>query len=153
MNMSYPRDRQAGATDIKPADETRAAPEPEDTSVGALISNISDDLSQLFRQEIDLARAELRQEASKAGKAGGMLGGAGVAGFLMLLLLSLAATYGLGNVMDLGWAALIVAAVWAIAAAALYVIGRNRLRTVSPMPRQTVETLKEDAQWLKHPTG
>ncbi len=153
MNVSYPGDRNAGATDIKHADETRPVGEPEGTSVGQLISNISDDLSQLFRQEVDLAKAELRQEASKAGKAGGMLGGAGIAGFLMLLMLSLAAAYGLGNVMDLGWAALIVAAVWAIVAAVLYVTGRNRLRTVSPMPRQTVETLKEDAQWLKHPTG
>ncbi|HEX6076080.1 MAG TPA: phage holin family protein [Micromonosporaceae bacterium] len=153
MNMSYPRDRQAGATDIKHPEDTGAASGTEDTSVGQLIGNISDDLSQLFRQEIDLAKAELRQEASKAGKAGGMLGGAGVAGYMVVLLLTLAAVFGLGNVMDLGWAALIGAAVWAIVAAVLYVVGRNRLRTVSPMPSQTVETLKEDAQWLKHPTG
>jgi hypothetical protein len=154
MSMSYPaRDRQAGATDTKHVNETLAVREPEETSVGQLISNISDDLSQLFRQELDLAKVEIRQEASKAGRAGGMLGGAGVAGFLMLLLLSLAAAYGLGNVMDLGWAALIVAVFWGIVAAVLYVSGRNRLRKVSPMPRQTVETLKEDAQWLKHPTG
>lgn len=153
MNMSYPRDPQTGVTDLKHAEETGAAREPEETSVGQLISNISDDLSQLFRQEVDLAKAEIRQEASKAGRAGGMLGGAGVAGFLLALLLSLAAVFGLGNLMDLGWAALIVAAFWAIVAAVLFVTGRNRLRTVSPMPRQTVETLKEDAQWLKHPTG
>ena len=55
--------------------------------------------------------------------------------------------------MDPGWAALLVAVVWAVAGAVLYVTGRQRLRAVSPVPRQTVETLKEDAQWLKNPTG
>jgi tetrahydromethanopterin S-methyltransferase subunit G len=122
-------------------------------SLGEIIGDISDDLSRLFRQEIELAKAEVRQEAGKAGKAAGMLGGAGVAGYMVALLVTLAVMFGLGNVMDLGWAALIVAAVWAIVGAVLYVSGRRRLRTVSPVPRQTAETLKEDARWLKNPTG
>lgn len=122
-------------------------------SLGEIIGDISDDLSRLFRQEIELAKAEVRQEAAKAGKAAGMLGGAGVAGYMVALLVTLAVMFGLGNVMDLGWAALIVAAVWAIVGAVLYVSGRRRLRTVSPVPRQTAETLKEDARWLKNPTG
>ncbi|WIM93528.1 phage holin family protein [Actinoplanes oblitus] len=123
------------------------------TSIGELIGNISDDLSQLFRQEVELAKAELKQEATKAGKAAGMLGGAGFAGYLAVLLLSLAAVFGLDAVMPAGWAALIVAAIWAVVAAVLYVTGKNRLKTVDPMPRRTVDTLKEDAQWLKNPTG
>ena len=49
---------------------------PAETSIGQLISDISDDLSRLFRQEVELAKAEVRQEATKAGKAAGMLGGA-----------------------------------------------------------------------------
>ncbi len=126
---------------------------PEETSVGQLISEISDDLSTLFRQEVELAKAEVRQEARKAGKAAGMLGGAGFAGYMVALLLTLALVAALSNVMDPGWAALIVAVVWAIIGAVLYVTGRQRLRTVSPVPRQTVDTLKEDAQWLKNPTG
>ncbi|GIF08999.1 phage holin family protein [Actinoplanes siamensis] len=125
----------------------------ERTSIGELIGNISDDLSQLFRQEVELAKAEIKQEATKAGKAAGMLGGAGFAGYLAVLLLSLAAVYGLDAVMPAGWAALIVAAVWGIVAAVLYVTGKNRLKTVDPMPRRTVDTIKEDAQWLKNPTG
>jgi hypothetical protein len=127
--------------------------EPPETSIGQLISDISEDLSQLFRQEVELAKVELRQEAVKAGKAAGMLGGAGFAGYMVALLLTLAVMFGLGNVMDLGWAALIVAVVWAAAGAVLYAQGRRKMSTVSPMPRQTVETLKEDAQWLKNPTG
>ncbi|AEV85880.1 hypothetical protein ACWT_4861 [Actinoplanes sp. SE50] len=133
------------------------APEKSDqvaqTSIGELIGNISDDLSQLFRQEVELAKAEIKQEATKAGKAAGMLGGAGFAGYLAVLMLSLAAVFGLDAVMPAGWAALIVAAVWGIVAAVLYVTGKNRLKTVDPMPRRTVETIKEDAQWLKNPTG
>lgn len=121
-------------------------------SVGEIIGEISDDLSNLFRQEVELAKAEIRQEAAKAGKAARMLGGAGLAGYMVALFLTFAVMFGLGNVMDLGWAALIVMVIWGVIGAVLYAVGRNKLRTVSPVPRQTVETLKEDGQWLKNPT-
>ena len=127
--------------------------EVSETSIGDLIGNISNDLSQLFRQEVELAKAEVKQEAAKAGKAAGFLGGAGFAGYLTVVLLSFALVFGLANVMDAGWAALIVAVVWAAIGAVLYVNGRKKLKTVDPMPRRTVDTLKEDAQWLKNPTG
>ena len=125
----------------------------EDTSIGQLIGNISDDLSRLFRQEVELAKVEMRQEASKAGKAAGMLGAAAFAGYLVLVLLSFALVAALSNVMDPGWAALIVAVLWGIVGAVLYSNGRKKLKTVDPTPRRTVDTLKEDAQWLKNPTG
>lgn len=128
-------------------------PDPADTSIGELIGNISNDLSQLFRQEVELAKVELKQEAAKAGKAAGMLGGAGFAGYLAVVLLSFALVFGLSNVMDAGWAALIVAVIWLVIGAVLYVNGRNKLKAVDPMPRRTVDTIKEDAQWLKNPTG
>jgi len=138
-----------GSHSVNPVDRT----DPSDTSIGQLIGDISDDLSRLFRQEVELAKAEVRQEATKAGKAAGMLGAAAFAGYLAILLLSFAVVYALSNVMDSGWAALIVAIVWAIVGGVLYASGRSKLRTVSPVPRQTVETMKEDAQWLKNPTG
>lgn len=121
-------------------------------SLGELVSEATSDLQRLFRQELNLAKAELREEGVKAGKAAGMLAGAAVAGLLFLVLASFALVYALANVMDAGWAALIVAALWAIAAAVLALLGRNKMRQVSPKPEQTVETLKEDAQWAKHPT-
>jgi hypothetical protein len=133
-----------------PRDTSEQAAE---TSIGDLIGNISNDLSQLFRQEVELAKAEVKHEASKAGKAAGMLGGAGFAGYLAVVLLSFAAVFGLANVMDAGWAALIVAAVWAVIGGVLFVTGRGRLKTIDPVPHRTVDTLKEDAQWLKNPTG
>ncbi|MEU4622025.1 phage holin family protein [Actinoplanes sp. NPDC023801] len=129
------------------------ADEVTGTSIGELIGNISNDLSQLFRQEVELAKAELKQEASKAGQAAGMLGAAAFAGYLAVVLLSFAAVFALANVMDGGWAALIVAAAWAIAGAVLFVKGRGRLKTVDPVPHRTVDTLKEDARWLKNPNG
>lgn len=125
----------------------------EQTSIGEIIGSISDDLSQLFRQEVELAKSEIRQEAAKAGRAAGMLGGAGFAGYLAVVLLSFAVVFGLANVMDPGWAALIVAVVWAAIGAVLFANGRKRLKTVDPVPRRTAETLKEDARWLKNPTG
>jgi hypothetical protein len=124
----------------------------EPGSFGDIIGDISDGLSQLFRQEVELAKSELRAEASKAGKAAGMFGGAALAAWLTAIMLSFALAFGLGNVMDLGWAALIVAVLWAVIAAVLFVVARGKAKDVSPMPRQTVETLKEDARWLKNPT-
>jgi hypothetical protein len=127
--------------------------EVEQTSIGELIGEISDDLSTLFRKEVELAKVELKQEASKAGKAAGMLGGAGFAGYMAVLLLSFALVFALANVMDHGWAFLIVAVIWGIVGAVLFANGRKKAKDISPVPTQTVETLKEDAKWLKNPTG
>jgi hypothetical protein len=111
------------------------------SSVGELIGNVTRDLSTLMRQELALAQAELRQEAVKTGKAAGALSGAGLAAYFVALFLSLALWAGLSNVMDGGWAALIVALLWAIVAAVLFVMGRARLREVQPKPERTVDTL------------
>lgn len=122
---------------------------PRDESIGNLIGQVAGDVSTLFRQEVALAKAELKDEAVKAGKAGGMLAGAGFAGSMVAVLLSLALVFALGDVMPLGWAALIVAVLWAIIGGVLYAVGRNRMKDVDPVPRQTVETMKEDAQWVR----
>lgn len=124
----------------------------EKQSVGELVGAISKDLSRLVRDEIELAKAEIKQDSAKAGKAAGMLGGAGYAGHLVLLLGSLTVIFALANVMDAAWAALIVTGVWAIAGAILFVTGRKRMRAVNFKPEQTVETLKEDARWARNPT-
>ena len=76
-------------------------------SVGELIGDVTRDLSTLMRQELALAQAELKQEATKAAKGAGMFGGAGVAGYFVLLFLSIALWSGLFNVMDPGWAGLV----------------------------------------------
>ena len=102
-----------------------------------------------MRQEIALAKAEVKEEAVKAARAGGMLGAAGFAGDMVLLLASIAAWQGLAEVMPSGWAALIVTAVWAVAGAVLFVLGRQRMREVNPKPERTVETVSEVPGTLK----
>jgi len=129
-----------------------SANDPGDESIGSLIGQVAGDVSKLFRQEVALAKAELKEEAAKAGKAGGMLAGAGFAGYMVAVLLSLALVFALGAVMPLGWAALIVAIIWAVIGGVLYAVGRNRMKQVDPVPRQTVETLREDAQWVRDQT-
>jgi hypothetical protein len=128
---------------------TPATDDVERTSVGDLLGDISRDLSTLLRQELALARAELKQEAAKAGRSAGLLGGAGFAGSMAVLFLSLAIWWALANVMDEGLAALLVAVVWAVAGGVLYATGRKRLREVNPVPERTVDTLRQVPDTIK----
>jgi hypothetical protein len=124
-------------------------PQPRSLSnVGDLFADISRDLSTLIRQETELAKAEMRQSASKAGKGAGMLGGAGVAGHFVLLFLSIALWWGLGNQIGRGWSALVVAVIWAVIAAVLASIGRRELKQVKGIP-QTTQTAREIPDALK----
>ena len=120
-----------------------------DASVGELIGQVTRDFSTLMRQEGDLAKAEIKAEVTRAGKGAGMLGGSGFAGYMVLLFLSFALWWGLANVMDQGWAALIVAAIWAVIGAVLYTRGRSELRSVNPKPQRTVETVSQVPSALK----
>jgi len=134
--------------------EYATAPEPDvgETSVGELVSQVTSDLSQLMRQEIELAKAEAKEEARKAGKAGGMFGGAGFAGYMVALFATVAIMAGLAAVIPWGWAALAVAVLWAIVGFVLYQRGRAEMKRVQGMPR-TKDSLKEDAEWARHPTS
>lgn len=134
-------------------DAPEARQDGPDQSVGGLIANITQDVQTLFRQEIELAKAEIREDATNTAKAASMVGAAGFAAYMVAVLLSLAAVFGLGSLLGLGWAALIVAGVWAVAGVVLFATGRSRMRNVSATPERTVESLKEDAAWLRHPTG
>jgi len=122
-------------------------------SVGQLMSEIAADFSSLMRQEVELAKAEIKQEATKAGKGVGMLGGAAYAGHMVLLFGTLCLVFAIGSQIGLGWAALIMTAVWAVIAAVLALRGRDQMRRVNPKPQRTIDSLKEDAQWARHPTS
>ena len=124
-------------------------PEVSGRSVGDLIGEVTGDLTTLMRQELELAKAEVKQEATTAGKAAGMLGAAGFAGYMTLLFASIALWWALANGMDEGWAALIVAVIWGIAAAVLAITGKKRMSSVRPKPERTVQTLKEVPDALK----
>lgn len=121
----------------------------DERSLGQIVGDIANDLSQLVRDEMTLAKTELKSEASKAGKGAGMLGGAGVAALLMLIFASLALTYLLDNWMPVELAAMIVALLWAIVAGVLAMQGRKKLKETNPGLPTTQRTLKEDAQWAQ----
>lgn len=129
-------------------DDALARSRAEEESIGGLLSDVAGDLSALLRQELQLARTEVRRDVVEAGKAGGILGGSALAGWMAALFASLAGMWALGEAMHLAWAALIVMAVWAVVGAALAVSGRNKLRRLDPVPERTVQSLKEDKEWI-----
>ncbi|MBT9257442.1 phage holin family protein [Phycicoccus sp. MAQZ13P-2] len=118
-------------------------PEPSLRSVGEILGEVTSDLSTLVRQEVDLAKAELRQSADHAKAGASMLAVTAVAGHLVLVFLSVAAWWGLGQWMGRDWSALVVALVWALVAAVTAVLGRNRLRRATPVAPRTVDTTTE----------
>lgn len=132
-------------TDMPTPSQQKAA----ETSLGDLVGEVSRDLSDLMRKELELAKAELSESAKRAGKGAGLMGGAGYAGGMAVLFLSIALWWGLGDLIDsLGWSAVIVAVIWAIVAAILFAVGRKKLKTVQGAPK-TVETVKEIPDALK----
>ena len=122
---------------------------PDDASLGELFGKLTSDVGELVRSEMELARVEIREEAAKAGRAAAMLGAGGLIAYLGLALVATAAAWGLAEVIDTGWAFLIVGVVVGAIGAVLALKGRDQLREVRPVPEETVETLKEDAQWAR----
>jgi uncharacterized membrane protein YqjE len=118
-------------------------------SLGEIVGDLSHDLTTLVKQELELARTELKEEAAKAGKGAGMLGGAAVAGLLTLILGSFALAYLLDNWMPVELAFLIVTLLWAIVGAVLAARGRKELKNANPQLPETQQTLKEDAAWAR----
>ena len=121
----------------------------DDRSLGQIVGDLSNDLTTLVKQELELARTELKEEAAKAGKGAGMLGGAGVAGLLTLILASFALSYLLDNWMPVELAFLITALLWAVVGAVLAARGRTELKKTNPQLPETQQTLKEDAAWAR----
>lgn len=117
-------------------------------SLGTIVGKLTGDLSQLVRQEIALAKAEVTQDAKHAGKGAGMLAGAGLAGHFVLLFLSIAAWWGLGHLIGHAWSALVVALVWGIIGAVLYAVGRKELKRAPGLP-QTTDTVSKIPTALK----
>jgi hypothetical protein len=113
----------------------------EATSLGDLLTEVAGDISTLMRQELELAKAELRQSAMRAGRGAGMLGGATYAALMAVFFLSVALWWALGLLVGLGWSAVIVAVLWGVVALILFLTGRKQLKSVEGAP-QTVDTLK-----------
>ena len=118
--------------------------------IGELLKRLSNETTQLMRQELELAKAELAEKGKTAGQGAGMFGAAGVTALLGLGALTACLILALNHAVADWLAALIVAAVWAAAAGVLALRGRDKVQEASPpIPKQTVETVKEDVQWAK----
>ena len=127
--------------------------ELRDQFVGELLKQLANEMTTLMRQELELAKAEMREKAGKAGPGFGMWGAAGAMALLALGALTAFLILALDGAMPNWLAALIVALVYATIAGLLYLRGKRKVDEAgSPVPEQTIDTLKEDVQWAKHPT-
>ncbi len=123
----------------------------QEQTLGALFADASRDLSTLVHSEIELAKAEIRRDVKNGITGGAMFGAAGFLAVLVVILLSIAAAYGLVAAgLHPGWAFLIVAAVYLVVAVVLVLVGKKAVSKVGP-PARTIRTSKETAAFLKHP--
>lgn len=121
----------------------------EERSLGELLSDLAGETGTLVKQEVALAQAEFTQKAVVIGKNVGFLAVGGAVGYAALLAILAAAIIGLGHFIPLWLSALLVGLVIGIVAFLLISSALKKLKDTNLKPAQTVETLKEDAKWLK----
>ena len=122
----------------------------EERSLGDLFSELAGETSTLVRQEVALAQVELTQKATIVGKNVGFLVVGGAVGYAAMLAVLAAVIIGLSYFIPAWAAALLVGIAVGISAYLLITKALTALKSTDLTPRQTVETLKEDAQWLKN---
>ena len=119
-------------------------------STGDLVKQLTQQVSTLVRQEVELAKVEMADKGKKAGVGIGMFGGAGVAALLGLGALTAFLILVLDLAMPTWAAALIVGVIWAAVAGVLALQGREKVKEVgTPLPEETTESVKEDVELLK----
>jgi uncharacterized membrane protein YqjE len=121
-------------------------------SAADVLKDIVGNVQEIVRSEVRLARAEIREETGKMLQASGVLAAGAVLGLYALLFLFLALMYGLTTVFSPAVSALILGVALAVIAGILVSVGRGRLRDVSPKPEKTIDTVKENIEWLKGQT-
>jgi uncharacterized membrane protein YqjE len=130
-----------------------AAVETNGRSTGELVKDLSSQVSLLARQEIELAKAEMAEKGRRAGLGLGLVAAAGVSALLALGTLTACVVLALDGAMPAWLAALIVALAWSVVAAVLASVGKQKMEQAgTPVPEQTVESVKEDIKWLKDQT-
>jgi hypothetical protein len=131
-------------------DNVEPFPKPrQERSLAELFSDLARDFSRLFRHEIELAKAEATQKVGALGIGVGMVAAGGLiawAGFLVLLA---AAVLGLSKVIEPWLAAVIVGVVVLVIGGILLFVGKNRLNSDNLVPRRTIRSIKDDAEWAK----
>ena len=121
-------------------------------SFGELISELATNSSALVRDEIELAKQEMREKLNSFRAGVVTLAISGVVLLVGTLTLIAAAVIGLGHLIGPGWAALVIGGVLALVGGIAAMVGLGQLRRTSLKPEQTIETLQEDKEWLKELT-
>lgn len=121
-----------------------------DRSTAGLLRQLSQQTGDLVRQEMELAKAELREKGKAAGLGAGMFGGAGLVALYAVGALTACAILALAIVVDAWLAALIVGVAYAALAGILAMTGRKKVEQATPpVPEQAIESTKEDVEWTK----
>jgi hypothetical protein len=121
----------------------------ETRTFSAVLQDILHDIQEIVRSEVHLAKAEIRDEAVEASSSALWISAGAVGAVSSFLFLSWSAVYALATVLSMWAATLIVAAVLASIASALLVVGLRRFKRLQPLPERTVQTLKENLEWMK----
>jgi uncharacterized membrane protein YqjE len=129
-----------------------AGTDQETRPLSDMISGVVENVQNIVRYEVQLAKTELQQEAKTAGKGVAMLAAGALVGFYALGLFLLTAVWALATQVDRWLAALIVAVVVAVIAGALAMVGKKKLDEFSPKPDETIDSVKEDIEWVKRQT-
>jgi hypothetical protein len=131
-------------------DESASTPPTDDRSLADLARQLSLQTTQLVRQEVELAKAELRVKGKRAGVGAGLFGGAGMLGFYAFGALTACVIAAIAEVLDVWLAALIVAVVYGLVAAILAMRGKSKVQQATPpVPERAVESVKEDVRFTK----
>ncbi|MFE5732022.1 phage holin family protein [Streptomyces sp. NPDC056528] len=121
-----------------------------DASVGELVSRASQQISELVRDEMRLARAEMTEKGKRYGVGGGLFGGAGLVGVLAAQALVVAVIAALALVLPVWASALIVAVLLAAGAAGMAAAGKKQIDEAgAPTPEQTIDNVKADVAEIK----
>ncbi|MFB3904024.1 MAG: phage holin family protein [Acidobacteriota bacterium] len=126
--------------------------ETEERSVTQILQDIFTNVQEIIRSEMRLARTEIGEETRKALRAIAVLGAGLILGIYAVGFLLLSAVYGLAAVLPDWLGPLLVGLIVAVIATTFIVIGRKRIRDVSPVPQKTIASVKEDARWVKDQT-
>jgi uncharacterized membrane protein YqjE len=133
--------------------QSMGSEDPRQMSLGELMKQLADQTSRLVRNEVRLAKAELNEKAQSYGRAAGLLAAAAAVGLLTGIAFTMFLIYVLKLALPLWAAALIVAVVYGVVGFALLAAGKKKLDEArTPVPERTVESVKEDVQWLKTQT-
>jgi uncharacterized membrane protein len=118
-------------------------------SIADVLQDILVNVQTIIRSEVRLAKTEVTEDVSKAGRAAGIMGGGLVGGLFTVWLLLLTSLFALSTVMPFWAAALVLLVIMAVVTAILLTAGKKRFKTVHLVPEKTIETMRENVEWVK----